>query len=577
MDITKLDARIQKSKRLLEKSCEERLSAIRQFVGRHYGNQPAKKKMPTNMLEMAVTIYLRHLAARAPSCEVNTDIPSLRPMAANLELVVNQVVKESRLVTALRRAVMEAMFSIGVVKVGISSFSEDPKVGDEPFASVVQLDDYFFDMSARSWDEVQYEGNEYWMDVETIRGFYGIDLAEDDYNGLSSDGVEQAKAVELDESADPLYGRVLLRDVYLPSENKLVTYAVQSRRVLREMAWDGPLGSPYVRLCFSEVPGNLMPLPPVAVWQDMNELANFIFRKIANQAMSKKTIVAVQGGTDDEVARFKRAEDGEAVATNGAKVDSVSLGGVDTQLLATFIQVRDLYSIFAGNLDSLGGLSPQSDTAAQDKIISEAASTRIRAMAESVEEFANEILRRFAWYAWTDPVRVRKVRKYASKEFNIGVDVQWTPETRDGDFLDYNFSVAALSMQDDSPSVRLQKLTNAFNAFILPCLPYAQQEGYTISMKALAEYVAKNAGIPELTDMVTSMMIPPNERQPAAGGSAQPSYVSTKSPNSHRVYERVNRPSSTRQGRDATMMQILLGGNPQRDEKAALAAGRTIG
>ena len=68
-----------------------------------------------------------------------------------------------------------------------------------------------------------------------------------------------------------------------------------------------------------------------------------------------------------------------------------------------------------------------------------------------------------------------------------------------------------------------------------------------------------------------------NERQPAAGGSAQPSYVSTKSPNSHRVYERVNRPSSTRQGRDATMMQILLGGNPQRDETAALAAGRTIG
>ena len=74
MDITKLDAKIQKSKRLLEKSCEERLSAIRQFVGRHYGNQPAKKKMPTNMLEMAVTIYLRHLAARAPSCEVKTNV-----------------------------------------------------------------------------------------------------------------------------------------------------------------------------------------------------------------------------------------------------------------------------------------------------------------------------------------------------------------------------------------------------------------------------------------------------------------------------------------------------------------------
>ena len=568
-DIKYIDECIEWSKQLLERRCDERRDAVKQFVGSHYSDNGSQKKVPTNMLEMALTIYLRLLAANAPQCVVSVKDAALKPFAKTFELVLNQIPDEIKLSETIRDVVMEAMFSIGIVKIGVAETSDNPKIGDEPFVSLVQIDDYFCDMSARNWGEVQYEGNEYWMDVEDISKMYGVDLKEDEYNGASERGDDQAKSVEMNESALPLYGRVLLRDVYLVKENRMITYAVNVKKVLRDVPWDGPEGSPYVKLWFNSVPGNLMPLAPVSVWEDMHELANQIFRKLANQATAKKTVTAFQSGLDEEIQRFKTAQDGEAINYNGTAPETLSVGGVDSGNLAFYIQIRDLFSIFAGNLDSLGGLSPQSDTAAQDKLISEAASARVRAMADAVIAFAKEIFRRLAWYTWTDPVRERVVYKTASKKFNINLREEWTPETRDGDFLDYNFDIAVFSMQDDSPSVRMQKLTNVFNTFIIPLQPMFAEMGVQIDLKELFDYIGANSNMPELANIVkfANMPVVSNVQKAEA---ATPTYIPHKSPVSHRVYERVNRPGATERGKNAALVQTLLGGNPQNAEKEAI-------
>ena len=568
-DIKYIDECIEWSKQLLERRCDERRDAVKQFVGSHYSDNGSQKKVPTNMLEMALTIYLRLLAANAPQCVVSVKDAALKPFAKTFELVLNQIPDEIKLSETIRDVVMEAMFSIGIVKIGVAETSDNPKIGDEPFVSLVQIDDYFCDMSARNWGEVQYEGNEYWMDVEDISKMYGVDLKEDEYNGASERGDDQAKSVEMNESALPLYGRVLLRDVYLVKENRMITYAVNAKKVLRDVPWDGPEGSPYVKLWFNSVPGNLMPLAPVSVWEDMHELANQIFRKLANQATAKKTVTAFQSGLDEEIQRFKTAQDGEAINYNGTAPETLSVGGVDSGNLAFYIQIRDLFSIFAGNLDSLGGLSPQSDTAAQDKLISEAASARVRAMADAVIAFAKEIFRRLAWYTWTDPVRERVVYKTASKKFNINLREEWTPETRDGDFLDYNFDIAVFSMQDDSPSVRMQKLTNVFNTFIIPLQPMFAEMGVQIDLKELFDYIGANSNMPELANIVkfANMPVVSNVQKAEA---ATPTYIPHKSPVSHRVYERVNRPGATERGKNAALVQTLLGGNPQNAEKEAI-------
>jgi len=565
---------IQDSKRKLEFVYKEHRDSVEQFVGPHYMENGTKKSTPTNLLELAVTIYERLLAARTPLCSVSTESPNLKYFAANFEIVLNQVSKEIKLGSTIRRAVKDALFTEGVVKIGIAGADPRPNMGDEPFVALVNFDDYFVDMSARSYDEIQFEGNEYWLDVDTIQKIYGKTLTADDYAGDSTEGVKQTNAIASGEARQPLHGRVLLRDVYLVRENTMLTYAVASKTEIRRIPWDGPEGTPYVHLGFSDVPGNLLPLPPVAVWKDMHYLANQIYRKLAKQAVSKKNIAGVLGGTDEEINRIKGAQDGEAVRVAGAKIEKMDIGGIDNGNLAFFLQNRDLFSLLAGNLDSLGGLSPQAETATQDKLINEAANARISAMADRTVEFCREIFKRLAWYTWTDPVRERKFRKFASKEYNVGVDVEWSPKTRDGDFLDYNFDIAVFSMQEDSPSVRLQKLQNVWNTFILPAMDVYREQGAYIDVKALNDFIAKNANLPILSDIVKFMEAQPDVPRQSEG-LPQPEYVSRKAPVTRRVYERVNRPGSmTERGKTSVLSQVLLGGRPQQADIAGLNLGR---
>ena len=573
--VIEVDACIEDSRRKLESTYKEHVDSVDQFVGEHYGEKGVKKPIPTNLIELAVTIYERLLAARTPKCTVSTEFPDLKAFAANFEIALNQLPGEIGLGDTIRRAVKSAMFTMGVVKIGIAGTDPRPNIGDEPFVSLVNIDDYFVDMSARSWDEIQFEGNGYWMDVDTIAKVYGVTLTGDDYSGDSTSGVMQTNAISSGESRLPLHERVLLRDVYLVRENTMLTYAVQTKKEIRRIPWDGPEGTPYVKLWFSDVPGNLMPLPPVAVWKDLHVLANQIYRKLSKQAVSKKNLAGVLGGDDEEVSRIKNAKDGAAVRVSGAKIEKIDIGGIDNGNLAFFLQNRDLFSLLAGNLDSLGGLSPQSDTATQDKLINESASARVKAMADRTTDFSRAIFRRLAWYMWTDPVRRRKFRKYASKEFNVGVDVEWTPETRDGDFIDYNFDIAVFSMQDDSPATRMQKLMNAFNTFILPLAPMFQQLGVYIDVKTLTDYIAKNANLPVLSDMVKFMDSSAAADAPRPTATAQPEYISTKAPVTKRTYERVNRPGSmSERGKSAVLSQILLGGKPQSADIAGLNIGR---
>lgn len=553
-----------------------RLKAIKEYVGYHYSDNGSSKRVPVNLIELAVTIYIRLLAARAPHCLVTTQLAMLRPFAANLELFINQIPDEIGLSTTMRRAVLDAIFGLGIVKVGVAS---EGKMAEgvpysEPFVDIVQLDDYFVDMSARSWKEIDFEGNSYWMSINEAREvFNNPELQADEDSGSSDSNAEAAHTISVDETATVVYDRIRLRDVYMHKTGRIITYSVTSGQVLRDEPWDGPEGSPYVKLFFEEVPGNLMPLAPVTVWQDLHDLGNALFRKLGREADSKKTVYAFRGGNDDDVDRFKRAKDGEGIRFDGAQPEALTVGGVDQTTLAFFLQVRDTYNIMAGNLDSLGGLSPQAGTATQDKLLNEAASSRIRSMAEATTDFAKEIFKRLAWYLWTDPVRSSRALKMADEGLGLGVAVEWTPEARDGDFLDYNFDIDVFSMQDDTPNFRVERFATIFERFIMPLSQHMEMQGAQLNIKEIIEFLAKNTNTPELLNFV-SFPEPyvTQMRQPI--GNQSPDYVSSKPSYTKRVYERVNRPGASRAGKDYALSQLLMGGKPQQDEAATI--GRSI-
>ena len=575
MDFPRLHDSIEWSVQKLEKPRKNRHEAVKFFAGFHYAENGANRRQPTNFLELATSIYTFLLAPHAPSSVVHTDIPDLKPMAADMEAALNQVPDEIGLTDTLRAVVRESIYSLGIVKVGIAfnGKSVDGEPDTEPFVDLVDFDDYFVDMAARSWREIQYEGNEYVLDIDEARKiFHDPNLSPDDVSADSPSGQMQTRAVSVDDTPVVYNDRILLRDVYLCKEGRLVTYAVSSLKVLRDIPWDGPEGTPYIKLWYSDVPGQLLPLPTVASWRDLHELGNTLFRKLGRQAEAKKTVAAFQGGNDEDVNRLQDADDGDGIRYNGQKPEEITVGGIDQPTLAFYLQIRDLFNILAGNLDSLGGLSPQSETATQDRLINESASARIRDMSTCVTDFARKIFKRLAWYVWTDPVRKRRIVKMADKDLGIGIVKEWTPETRDGDFLDYNFDIAVFSAQDDSPAAKVQKLRGVFNDFLFPLLQPFMEQGASIDFIMLFDFISKNLNLAELNEML--MFPEPSQQTPMPVGNPQPEYVSHKAPVTHRIYERVGRPGATRSGRDAVMSQLLLGGNVQNAQIAQLGGGR---
>lgn len=568
IDFKRLRSAVEWSVRQLEGPRAQRVHTVRQYVGSHYGKDGSDKHVPTNMIELAITIYLRQLAARAPQVMVSTGVDELKPFAANMALAINQLPDELGLAKTFRRLTLEAMVGLGVAKVGLceSEHHVDGHDAGQPFVDVVSLDDYFVDMSAKTRGAIQYEGNDYWLDLDTARGM--VDghggLEPDDHTVHGDQGEPRAEGVSADEGADMFRDKVWLRDVWIPRTRQVLTYGVKSHRILRVVDWDGPEHGPYYPLEYNDVPGNLLPLPPASLWLDIHELANVLFRKLGLQASAKKTVAAFQGGNDEDVERLKKAKDGEGIRYSGQPPAQITVGGIDAPTLAFFLQARDLFSYFAGNLDSMGGLSPVSDTGVQDRLVSEAAGARMDAMKSITTEFAKDIFKALAWYEWTDPVRERVIQK-SVEGTDIVLERVWSEETREGDFLDFNLDIDPYSMEDDTPASRLQKIGQVWERFIIPAMPMIQAQGGSVDVRKLMEVLSKLANVDELRELI--VFGEPIPGDPQQGGSGAPSF---KPANTTRTYERVNRPGATRSGKDDAMSRILMGAGVQQSEAAAV-------
>jgi hypothetical protein len=553
---------------------KNRLEAIREFCGVHYADGGTEKRNPTNFLELATTIYVRSLASNAPSCTFTAKRPELRSFAALTELALNQLPEEIGLGFTLRRAVLEALFSVGIVKVGLANSDMEILGHDvgEPFADIVTLDDYFCDMSAKHRSQMQFEGNDYWMQVDRARERFNTHKIEPDAHTITGDrGEQRAESVSTDEGADLYKERVWLRDVYLHETGQLVTYGVKTKELYDTIDWDGPENGPYNILGYSDVPGNILPLPPAALWRDLHELGNGLFRKLGRQADAKKSVAAFQGGSDESVNALKQARDGDGIRYEGQKPEMITVGGIDQPTLAMFLTIQDMFDYFAGNLNTLGGLGPTSDTVGQDRLVSEAAGARAKDMSEQTIRFSKGIFKQLAWYEWTDPVRERYIER---ELYDTGITLPpqvWSDETREGDWLDYNFGVDMFSMQDNSPETQLQKLGLIMQQYIVPLMPVIQAQGGTIDAREILSQVSKLSNFPAVSRFVKFHGMPPTGEVPMQG-NPQPSF---KPSETHRTYERINRPGATRSGRNNALAQTLLGGNVQPAEQATI--GRRVG
>ena len=581
-DVKRLKEAIKQSREKLKPFREKREAALREFCGYNYSNNASKDKVPVNFLSQAVLIYLRNLSAKAPKVLCSTKHKELKPQALLLEMAINHLVGKIELKRTLRTTVLNALFSIGIVKVGIETDPDNADGflhdGGQPFADSVDLDDWVHDMTARRWDQCQYMGNRYRLPLDFVKNsdLYNSKITENlqptskfDMQ-VNQEGDRRTEQISQGTTGDKddYEPMIELWDLWIPRKKIVITVtADENMKLLRTVKWKGPLGGPYRILAFGEVPNNVMPKAPVMDWLDLHLLGNQTFRKIGRQVERSKTILGVMEGAEKDGERIVKTNDGETVRMDSPdRTKEFRFGGADASNLAFFIKLEDIFSRMAGNLDSLGGLSPQSQTLGQDELLSQSSSKTIADMQDATVAVMKQVIQDIAFYLWHDPLIKLPMTK---QESSIQVPVVFAAEDKQGDFYQYDVDIEPYSMQDQSPASRLQSLMNLVQTVFVPLQQQMQQQGVQLDIQGLIGVIAKYGNFSELNDVLQFMGPPSPNAGPQQPQVSQPPAKAAGATQHTSV--RVNRPGTTAAGKNSSMLQSLLGAGQQPAEAAAQA------
>jgi hypothetical protein len=528
------------SGRKLKPFREKMREAHRQYVGTHYGDNGSEGTRPLNMLEMGVTAYLQQLASRNPQVLVNTRKSSLRIAAVECEHAINQTLLDIDFENELRNWVMQALFSVGIMKVGIQVDYMAEIDGEEiphtsVFAESISLDDWVHDVTADKWDpqRVGFCGHKYLMtkrELSSNPNFSKNLTAKLQPRDLNEHDEMLGESDRLDEigygkkSTDGEYlDRIELWDIWLPEDRKVVTMSTELSEPVHEVEWEGPDRGPYHLLGFNPVLANIMPLPPIANWMDLDDLENKLINHLGRQASRQKTVTFVtqQGRKDGE--RVIRTNDGDTVVVdNPQNIKEARYGGIDQQTLAFALNVKGLTSYIMGNLDAMAGLGSSADTLGQEKMISATVSDRVRAMQASVVSATKDVIEDIGFWLWRSPTtQIHMARDIPGTDF--AVDASWPHaadeygvdmDLRQGDFEDYDFNIEQFSMQDLSPQIRLQTLRDIWQRDIVPLI----QTGLKPDINKYLALVAKYSNMHELTDIIPELQAYSDDPQNSGGG-----------------------------------------------------------
>lgn len=522
------------SRRILEAYRSERLHAVRQFVGRHYSDGGPELKVPVNMIGRYVQIVARSLVPTCPRVMMSTQVKEKQPAVSAMQEWMNQRLSQQHFDEVLERWVIDALFCIGIMKVALATPADSAVYGytepaGVPFAEVVDLDDFVFDIGCKSLRQASFVGHRYRIPLEVAQGLSYFDkdqrknlaaaASPDDYR-INQEGDERIGVVgqgwtggeerDFEEMVD-------LWEIYLPRQKQVLTFASHNGGVpdtdsvpLRTQEWVGPDCGPFHFLQLMPVPGNPIPKSPVMDLIDLHESINHSYRKLINQMGRQKEVLPVRGGQVDDAKNLVQASDGDAFACDNAdNIKPVSYGGPNPTNAQFTVHLGDVFNKMAGNLDLLSGAAPQSKTATQDKLLAENASAGVSDMADKTTAGVAKVLEAYSWYWWYHPQQVMNTQHALPGLPDVSIKRSLKPGgaagdglKREGRFEDLKVRVDPYSMVYRSPQQRLQFLFMMFDKFA-PVLPLLQQQGVQMDVQFFIKKIGEYADEPDIVNLFT--------------------------------------------------------------------------
>lgn len=488
---------------------------------------------PMNLIDRGVGIIAPFLVTNNPKVMVDAkrNMEALKPFARTMELALEHLFSEIKLAQrTLRPAVISSLFCMGITKTGIAREVEI-EIGGKwfdsytPYCDNVDFEDYVGDATARRREEMCIEGNRYLLDEEFVKTsgyFKAYDKLQPDtplYN-------DQTRAETISKGTGhgwqlkEIRPKVELIDLYIPKENTIVTIAPmgQGDRILRTVEYDGPEGGPYDLLGYRFFPDTVIPIPPVWTWLDLNSVINRLVSKMKQQAEREKTIGVYSLGAQQDAINIKESIDGDMVGVkNTEDIKEVSFGGINPQAFPFVQYLEQQYSIGSGNLYTLGGRKTGADTLGQEQMLQANASKQLEDMVEQVHEFTKSVTKKLAWYLWTDPlIQIPLIKRVGELE----LQVTYSKDEQEGDFLDYQFDIEPYSMQKMSPEMRYQRLIQLISAVVLPTAQMAAAQGSNLNAIELVKEAGRYMDIRNIDVWYNTGMpqdVQTNPYQPSEG------------------------------------------------------------
>ena len=539
IDYPRLFQAMMTCRRILQPYREERMNAVRELAGAHYSEGGSEHRVPINLVYKYVQVMSRSLVPNCPRVMLSTRRKESQPQVSAMQEWVNQQLIRYGVDKKLERWVIDAFFSVGIMKVALGTPADAALTGyrDQagvPFMEVVDLDDFVFDVGAKSFEQASYVGHRYRVPLDIAEKLtyfdkaarkelegaaspddYRINQEGDDRIGVIGTGWQGGEVRDYEQMVD-------LWEIYIPRMKRVLTFASnhggapnQDATPLRDQEWVGPDIGPYHFLSFMHVPGNAMPSAPMHQLIDLHEFINHGYRKLVNQMQRQKEVLPVRNGQMDDAKQLQQASDGEMFGCDNADaIRPVTYGGPN-QVNANFtVHLEDMFNKQAGNLDLIGGTAPQSKTVGQDKLLTAAANGTVQDMQQTTIRGVSAMFEAYCWYWWYHPQQVMKTSRSLpglpdmSVERNLypsnyqGPPGQPAPMKRDGRFEDLLVRVDPYSMVYRSPADRLNFLFSMFDKFA-PLMGLLNGQGIFMDIQYLVKKIAEYSDEPDITNLFT--------------------------------------------------------------------------
>jgi hypothetical protein len=507
--VTALHKGIKRCQEVCDDSLGKRKEILSEYANGWYGaEKKTDYRCPINMVARGINLLLPLLAAKDPKAMTRARVSQLTPYADTLRLTLNHLIRKINMGDTLRTGTLDALCYMGIFKTGIApggpgikdAFGTTHDSG-QVFCDVIYPEDYFFDTSARRREEVDFEGNWFYVPVDYVleSGLYeNTEFLTESYQHWDKQSPKEITEGGRKCVINTLKPYVRLAEVWIPSENVIVTIPEEGRgtKPLRVVEYNGPAKGPYDVLSFSTFPESIIPIAPLYVNLDLHYYINIMARKMAREAEAAKTVFPYQGNAAGDVERIANAKHLSTVKVDDINAfTTLKLGEISESSYNWVGWLKNLWSEQLGNANLLGGLQSQSPTLGQEQMLMTNATASLDDMIQQVHNVTKSILHKMAFYIFTDPLLDVTISKRIS---GIGeIPVRVTADTREGDFWDYNFSVEPYSMLRMNPNVRMQKLMQLATGLIIPTLEYAQAQGVNFDVAAFVKNIGKDL---ELSD-----------------------------------------------------------------------------